>query len=231
MNNDHESNDHKNLELFRYYLTRDLAKIDHNIKNNSNELLGYFIASLVDMSVVVFFNDLLSDKIVWLKLAAIVTLIVLFVLVSKLSNVIASYIRTHRKETGREEYILDASRQEIIDGFDNIACDALLICEDYMRRYKEESKEHVKNFYLYEIIHHMTKSVDLFNEIESHRELYISSKDSELIDSYRINNYIDYAQDINRFLRNSVRKPISDPELQKDLDNLDAAICKWSHIT
>lgn len=231
MNGDFDPNSHKNLELLRYYLNRDLTRIDQNIQNSSNELLGYFIASLVDMSVVVLFSDLLSGKGVCFKLLAVFTLIVLFVIVSKVSNKVANWISTRRKESGREEYLMDAAKQAIIDGFDNIACDALLICEEYMQRYVAAEKEHIKNFYLYEIIHHLTKSVDLFNEIDSHHDWYISSQDSELIDSYRVNNYIDYAKAINQFLCDKIQKPISDPELKKDLDNLNASISKWTYIS
>lgn len=183
------------------------------------------------MLVVVLFSDLLNGKGVWFKLFAVFALIVLFVLVSKVSNKVANWVSIRRKESGREEYLIDATRQAIIDGFDNIACDALLICEDYMPRYQAAEKEHIKNFYLYEIIHHLTKSVDLFNEIDSHHDLYISSNDSELIDSYRVNNYIDYAKAINQFLCDEIQKPITDPELKKDLDNLNASTSKWTHIS
>lgn len=231
MHSDFDPNGHKNLELFRYYLNRDLTRIEQNIQNSSNELLGYFIASLADMSVVVLFSDLLSGKGVWVKLFAVFALIVLFVLVSKASSAVANWISIRRKESGREEYMITAARQAIIDGFDNTACDALLICEEYMQRYQVAEKEHIKNFYLYEIIHHLTKSVDLFNEIDSHRDWYISSKDSDLIDSYRINNYIDFAKAINQFLCVEIQKPTADSELQKDLDNLNASISKWTYIS
>lgn len=231
MNSDFDPNNHKNLELFRYYLNRDLAKIDHNIQEKNNELLGYFIASLVDMSVVVFFDDLLKSKGFWCKVFAIFILIILFILVSIIINKIANWISNQRKESGKEEYLIDSARQAIIDGFDNIACDALLICENYIQKYQMAQKEHIKNFYLYEIIHHLTKSVDLFNEINNHHDLYISSKDSELIDSYRVNNYIDYAQAINKFLCDEFQNPIEDSELKKDLDNLNVAITKWKHVS
>lgn len=229
MNSDFDPNSHKNLELFRYYLNRDLAKINCNIQNNNNELIGYFIASLVDMSVVMFFDDFLDDKGFWCKILAILILIVLFILVSKTTNKIASCISNQRKESGKEEYLIDSAKQAVIDGFDNIACDALLICENYMQKYQEAKKEHIKSFYLYEIIHHLTKSADLFNEIDNHHDLYISSKTSELIDSYRVNNYIDYAKAINKFLFDEI-KNTTDLDLKKDLDNLNASISKWKHV-
>lgn len=83
-----------------------------------------------------------------------------------------------------------------------------------MQRYQVTEEEQIKNFYLYEIIHHLTKSVDLFNEIDGHRDCYISSEDSDFIDFYRINNYIDFAKAINQFLRVEIQKPTSDSELK-----------------
>lgn len=230
MNGNFNSNSHKDLELLRYYLNRDLSRIDRNIQSNKIELLGYFVASLVDMSVVVLFSELLNGKSAWYKLLAVIILIVLFIAVSKTANYIATWISNRRKESGREEYYLDDARQAIIDEFDNIACDALLICENDMQRYEETDIEYIKNFYLYEIIHHLTKSVDLFNEIYSHRDLYISSKNSELIDSYRVNNYIEFAKGINEFLRDAFKSQKIGNELETDLDNLNESISSWEII-
>lgn len=46
---DFDPNGHKNLELFRYYLNRDLQRIDNSIQDNHGELKGYFVASLVEI--------------------------------------------------------------------------------------------------------------------------------------------------------------------------------------
>ena len=142
MNGDFDPNGHKNLELFRYYLNRDLQKIDSSIQDNRGELKGYFIASLVDILVVFLFSEnwidfgkKWTDEEILIKLITIVVLIVLFIGVSWISNKILQYWHLKRKESGREEYIVDEAKQRMIDGFDNIACDGLLICESYMERY------------------------------------------------------------------------------------------------
>ena len=43
-----------------------------------------------------------------------------------------------------------------------------------------QKKPYVKEFYFYEIIHHLTKSTDLFEEIYGHIDLYVSSKETSL---------------------------------------------------
>lgn len=237
MNGDFDPNGHKNLELFRYYLNRDLQKIDSSIQDNRGELKGYFIASLVDILVVFLFSEnwidfgkKWIDEEILIKLITIVVLIVLFIGISWISNKILQYWHLKRKESGREEYIVDEAKQRTIDGFDNIACDGLLICESYMERYGLTEKPYVKEFYFYEIIHHLTKSTDLFEEIYGHIDLYVSSKKIELIDTYRVNNYIDFTKKINDFLRSEMKEFTKDDEVKRDIDNLDAVVAKWKHI-
>lgn len=230
MSSDFDPNSHKNLELFRYYLNRDLQKIDSSIQDNHGELLGYFIASLVDVLIVSLFSDDLARTESLLKIVCIAGLIVLFFIISFVVNKIARFRRVRRKESGREEYVVDEARQEMIDGFDNIACDGLLICESYMGKYSLADKPYVRDFYFFEIIHHLTKSTDLFGEIYSHRNLYVSSKKAELIDTYRVNNYIDFARKIIEFLNKEIDEYSADTEVKKDIENLNIEIAKWHHV-
>ena len=59
---DFDPNGHKNLELFRYYLNRDLQRIDNSIQDNHGELKGYFVASLVDILIVFLFSEDLRTR-------------------------------------------------------------------------------------------------------------------------------------------------------------------------
>lgn len=230
MSNDFDPNSHKNLELFRYYLNRGLQKIESSIQDNHGELLGYFTASLVDIFIVSLFGDNLKCTENILKIMYIAGLIILFFIISCVVNKIARFRRIRRKESGREEYIVDEAKQKMIDSFDNIACDGLLICESYMGKYSLADKPYVRDFYFFEVIHHLTKSTDLFGEIYSHRDLYVSSKKAELIDTYRVNNYIDFARKINEFLNKEMSKYMADTEVKKDIENLNIEIAKWHYV-
>lgn len=141
-----ESDSHKNLELFRYYLNRDLQKIDSSIKDNHDDLFGYFIASLIDIAVVTLFNDDLAAMNICCKITAILVLVVAFIAISKLINKLLHFHYIKRKESGREDYIDDKARQKTIDEFDNISCDGLLICESYMEKYAQAPTSYLKDF-------------------------------------------------------------------------------------
>ena len=89
MSGDFDPNGHKNLELFRYYLNRDLRKIDNSIQDNRGELKGYFVASLVDILVVFLFSENWKNKEILTKAMIIVGLIALFLGVSVVFNKIS----------------------------------------------------------------------------------------------------------------------------------------------
>lgn len=202
MSKDFEQIGHKNLELFRFYVSKDIKRIDKKMEENESNILGYFLGSLIDLLIVIFFdqgvNELLKSKCsvtqIACKVVGIVGLLFLFLFISWSTKKIHLYFLYRNKESGRSEYVMKEEQQITIDEFDNIACDGLLICENYIKRYNETVEQHVRNFYLYEIIHHMDKAGAIFNDIYCHRTLYISSENDELLDSYRVNNFIIFAQ-------------------------------------
>lgn len=58
----------------------------------------------------------------------------------------------------------------------------------------------------------------------------MSSKKAELIDTYRVNNYIDFARKINEFLNKEMSKYMADTEVKKDIENLNIEIAKWHYV-
>ena len=247
MAKDFEQLGHKNIELLRFYLSKDIKRIDKKIDSNESNLISYFIASLVDIFVVVLFDDLVKDFIkckmknipmIWqilARLGCIALLIGLFCGVVCLIKKVLKRIQQKKAVSGELEYNLKPKQQEKIDDFDNIACDGLLICQHYIQRFSESGiEEHVKAFYFYEVIHHLEKSRRKFSEIYENQELYIATKennyDSELIDTYRVNNFIDFSGKILEFLKNHISEMEQNPDLIKDMDNLDSKISVWEKV-
>lgn len=97
----------------------------------------------------------------------------------------------------------------------------------YYEYKKDKSKFHLMEFCYYEILHHYKKSYAVFKEITrddlkqrvgpliSHK--YISSKDPNLIDINRINNYIDFAKVVYSFLNDESGVISPSAQLASDL--------------
>ena len=241
MAKDFEQIGHKNIELLCFYLGKDISKIDKKIQDGESNLLGYFIASLVDILIVLFFDqglqELLTSKIdsdlliVGIKILCIVGLLFVFLLVVWAVKFIRNFINIRRTISGKKAYKVKDEQQSKIDDFDNIACDGLLICQNYIQRYGEADQDYVKEFYLYEIIHHLDKARIIFMEIYRDKILYIATQENdyntELIDTYRVNNFITFAKAILVFLNEKIPEKPDNEDLKRDMDNLREKIGKW----
>lgn len=185
MAKDFEQNGHKNLELLRFYLTKDIKSIDRKLQKDESEVLSCVIASLVDVFIVLLFDRMFEEIIsgvtqnFWVKIGykilCIAFLIALFFGIRAVSFTIHNYYLRKKEISGQNDY-LDERKQAVIDSFDNIACDGLLICKNYINKFNTETEKHVKEFYFYEIIHHLRKAVSIYDQIRSHHEEYHPNK-------------------------------------------------------
>lgn len=235
MAKDFEQIGHKNLELLRFYLSKDIKSIDRKLQKDESEVLSCVIASLVDVFVVLLFDQMFEEVIscitknFWLqvgcKILCVVFLIALFFGIRALSFAVHNYYLCKQEASGKNDY-LDERKQSVIDSFDNIACDGLLICKNYINKFNAESEKHVKEFYFYEIIHHLRKAASIYDQIKEHKEEYITSS-SKTLDSYRVNNFIEFCNQIFKFIEDNVTEVPSTPDLVNDINNLREDLKHW----
>lgn len=219
MARDFDNIGHKNIELLRFYINKDLNKIDKKLATSNDNFLGYFFASLVDILIVFVFSDYLSCIPVQCRIALIIGLIVLFLIISKIIITITNRLSQSKKERGEDKY-LPEKIQEVIDDFDNIACDGLLICENYRQRYEETAKVYLQDFYLYEIIHHLDKALIICDKVCAEQSLYASSEHDDLIDIYRIKNFLLFSSEIYDFLTAKIALKPQEYGLSESMNSL-----------
>lgn len=247
MKTDFEPLGHKDIELLRFYLGKDIRRIDDKIEKNEFNLVSYFVASLVDILVVVLFEDLGKELIeqyfkeskcivqIMVRLGGIFLLIALFVLITFAVKKILTMRHNRLSLSGELEYTVDSYKQEKIDDFDNIACDGLLICQKNIQRFLQEGTEdYIKEFYYYEVMHNLEKARTKFSEIYENNDLYVAKKENhynpELIDTYRVNNFIDFSSHILNFLKDHKSEIKENQDLISDLENLESKMSLWKKI-
>ena len=121
MNDNYGFLNHKNIELLRFYIDKNLKQIEEQFKRRNEGIISYIIASLVDLFIVLFFYDELKDVLIITKLFIIFVLVVLLVFISKTINVVLLKRAGYRNILGKESLINPYEKQKIIDEFDNIA--------------------------------------------------------------------------------------------------------------
>ncbi len=226
MARDFDNFGHKNAELLRHYIIREMKKMNKKISSDSDQLLGCFVASLVDVLIVLIYDDMLKQLSLCCRLICIVVLLILFWVSSQIIVCVVKKRRINYILLENKKYDIENIKRHI-DEFDNIACDGLLICKYYIKKYKEEGEEEGKmqEFYLYEIVHHLKKSVNIFNIIYDDKKLYIRSKVNDedyKIDIYRIENFVKITKEVYSFLEKEINKhtEYKDDILCIDMDNI-----------
>ena len=91
-------------------------------------------------------------------------------------------------------------------------------------------EKYIKDFYLYEIIHHLNKAASICNIIYNNQKLYVSAQNAQLLDSYRVNNFIIFSQNIVKFLSDEIPENSGNKELDDDMTNLKALVGGWEMI-
>ena len=218
---------HKHIELLSYYLSRDIKRIENKIKRDEYALLGYFIASIVDVLIVVIFEEYIKSIAWYYKVAILLGLVILYVAILKLFNCIHKECLKKQIIAGRD-LLDDESVERMVDEFDNIAVDGLLLCYYYMDQYKKEMDVNVKQLCLYETLHYLDKSCRVFRRIANDYVRYVSEGDNKLISAYRIDNYLSIAESVVGFLKE--RKGDEKTEFANKVENLSGDVCAWKKM-
>lgn len=218
---------HKNAELLRHYIVKEIRKIDKKITNNSSQIAGYFIASFVDILIVMIFDDFLKKESICFRIILVVIFCGIFIILSKIISRVLANRHVDFLIEGRQKFEKD-NIEKYIDEFDNIACDGLLICQNYMKKYKSDKEySEIKEFYFYEIVHHLKKAINIFEQVYggNDRHLYIRNTKSDplyKIDRYRIDNFIKLSTKICKFVRSESKdnREFQDELLAHDIESI-----------
>lgn len=223
---------YKNIELLRHYLSSQMKNIEGKMSAESNYLIGCIIASLIDILIVLVFDDVLTKVGIVYKFVALIILIILFVIFSKIVTYICGIHGINQLIEGKQRS-KDKNIEKYIDQFDNIACGGVLLANEYIKKYKTETS-YIKEYYLYEILHYLKKSIGIAELICSDTKNYYVRLEKEndiegieKIAEYRIINFINISGNILEFLKKEQKNNAqlqSNKMLRKDIDNIDVTI-------
>lgn len=221
MSNLHEPT-YKTSELLKYFVTKKIDEINDNIKStfqsSVDEFISYLISSIVSIVITALFSGDFSKFSICYKLSAAIVLIISFFIIKVLAQKIIKKLRMYRIKKDQIQglsYYDSSNRKNLIDDFDNIVCDFILICYNFINKYKEaeqdlalESDEYVHreimDFYYFEVIYYLEKSLTTFQNLLNGSYICNSMPDLNpgvKIDQYRIKNLLDIVLKLDAFIK------------------------------
>ncbi len=226
----------KNTELFRYFIRVDLNKgINKIIKQNKSNfslIAGSIFSG--SFSILGTFFGMNPNKFTnfWRIVLSSALFALLFVVGMGLFNgfvFIFSYIHNAWK---KEQLPSKAKIKELIDDFDHIACDNILISQNFIEAYNlSNTPPNLKEFYFYEIIYYTKVSLSIIQKLLANKDECINDKNNtNRIHLFRLENSLKMISEIYNFLNDNKRNvnvdPLMQPSLYKEISDLEISLNK-----
>ena len=166
----------KNTELFRYFIRVDLNKsIDKIIKQNSSNfsLIAGSIFSGSFSILGTYFGMNQTTYGYWGSIFFSTFLFsVLFVIGMTIFKIALKLLSFFFNASKKEKLPSKTKIKEFIDDFDHIACDNILISQNFINAYNDKNtSSNLKEFYFYEIIYYTKVSISIIKKIISDSNL------------------------------------------------------------
>lgn len=213
----------KNTELFRYFIRVDLNKnVDKIIKQNSSNfsLIAGSIFSC-SFSILGTYFGMDSAKYgqfgkIFFSTALFTVLFIIGMIIFKTSQKLFCFFRNSLK---KEKLPSKAKIKEFIDDFDHIACDNILISQNFIKAYNDQNTSaNLKEFYLYEIIYYTKVSISIINKILIYHDQCLNNQNlTNRIHPFRLQNSIKMLNEIYQFLDMNQQFINLQPSMQSSL--------------
>lgn len=235
----------KNLELLRYYVGINFEKSFRTF-TKQNEEKNEQLASTVFSTALSLIASFLTTKYVnslstiWNIIIIVVVFVVGFIVSYNLY--LFAYRKILRLKRSFKKYKRKTSAieiKEIIDSFDHIACDNVLVAEEFIQHFDPKKDSELSTFYYFEVIYYAKIATQKTLRILKNSNTCINSKEkTDAIDLFRISNLCKILQRILKFIHENEQNISIDektlPLLRTQIDllsqNINDAVSKCTEL-
>lgn len=216
----------KNTELFRYFVRVDLNNgIDKILKQNKSSfsLIAGSIFSGSFSILGTYFGMKESEYSSFCKIVITSALFALLFVIGmglfKGFIFLGSFVCNALK---KEKVPSKAKIKELIDDFDHIACDNILISQNFINAYNDKNTSILlKEFYFYEIVYYTNVSLSIIQKLIYNKNLCINDKNNtNRVHLFRLENALFMLNDIYTFINENKEKNGVDAVLQPSVNNM-----------
>lgn len=218
-------NSFKNTELFRYFirvdLNRNINKLIKQNKSNFSLISGSIFSG--SFSVLGTYFGMHENKYNAFIEIIITSLLfsVLFIIGMFLFQSIYHLFRFVVNSTKKENLPNKEKIKEYIDDFDHIACDNILISQNFIESYNDSNiSTQLKEFYFYEVIYYTDKSISIISRLFTNESLCINDRNNiDRVHLYRIENAIEMISEILEFVNSNKSNILTGNSMKQSLIN------------
>lgn len=216
----------KNAELFRYFVRVDLEKNINKILKQNKSNYSLIVGSVFSgsFSILATYYGTYTSETMGLHKMVIVTLfyISFFIIGMLLFSLVRHLIEYIFNAKKKEKQPSKQEIKEYIDDFDHIACDNILISQEFIKVYNDnETPAPLKEFYYYEIAYYTKVSLTIIQKLIVNKNLCINDRENtDRIHLFRLKNALFMIEQICDFLEKNKDKLEVDMPLQPSVGKM-----------
>lgn len=205
-------NSFKNFERLRYRIAVDIKQSLSDIQNEKNKSEDIISNTVFATLFTIFITDIAFEKVGnnynWYKVVGLILLfIVLYILSFYVYGKLSPKVRKLYNEV-RINKVNDTydNMIKIQKDFDNIACDSILVANDYRDAFElllvhDNENRTLLFFYYYELMHYLWSACEKTRLLVRHKEYCIKTIDKAIgVDLYRVKNINNMMNELIIFL-------------------------------
>lgn len=158
-------NIYKYIELLRFYITEKIGQLNQSVNDTLDYQIEDVLSSILSAVLSLYISaDLIRVCGLWGTSLRIVTVIILYILLKCMIRRIRRYRKSRKEEKKSDKGTISRNEAKLlVDKFDHIACDGILLSRDYLQRYNETCTEKVNErlFYLFEAVYYYKKALQI----------------------------------------------------------------------
>lgn len=193
-------NINKYIELLRFYLTEKIDETQQSFQKTIVDEIDDVICTILSSVFALFISTecIEADGVLGV-IFKITTIILVYFGTRLLFKKILRILKTKRELSNSNRLKLTSEEaKNLIEKFDHIACDSILLAWDFIDKKQSISHRDQKNFCIIEAFYYYKKAVEITCLIINNPNTCINNlENSNGISRYRLNNVYDSLKDIN----------------------------------
>lgn len=186
-------NTDKYLELLRFYMTEKINEINKSLKKSLEDEVQEIVSSIVSAIFAVFVSSeaIKLDGIVGVSLKVILVVASWFAIKFLFRKMQRSCRTKKELDNIDSNKLTEAEAKSLVDKFDHITCDGILLAWDFLDKNKsiDPSRVSAKEFYLIEAFYYYNKALQIGVQIVAFSEFCMNNESTvNRIARYRLLN-------------------------------------------
>lgn len=204
-------NINKYIELLRFYVTDKIGQINRSVQDSLSNEIEEILSSILSAIFSLFIStEFIEATGIWGILFKIVTVILSYFLLKFVIKNFRRYKKSNKEQKAADESsITKDEAKSLVDKFDHIACDGILLSRDYFQKYVdiEDDKMNEKLFYLFESFYYYKKALQIASLVTKYPKCCFSNVDNlNGIAMYRFINVFNSLCELKTKLTKSIEK-------------------------